>query len=72
MSKKLLVFSIIQVAPPGYQTPYGVGIVEDENGKRGLVRIKQESLATLKTGMTGRIQQEPGSATGDLNFFYPD
>ena len=70
MSDKLISYSIIQVAPPGYQTPYGVGIVEDENGVKSLVRIKMEHLATLKVGIEGKIQKELAESA-ELNFFYP-
>jgi len=70
MGAKLIAYSVIEVAPPGYQTPYGVGIIEAENGQRGMVRIKPEYLAKLKSGMEGDLRKENVDSQ-ELYFFYP-
>lgn len=67
---RLVAYSIIHVAPPTYQTPYGVGMVEDEKGERSLVRIKRDYINVLKTGLEGEIRKEPAE-TEELDFFYP-
>ena len=70
MSVKLIAYSIIQVAPPGYTTPYGVGIIENENHNRELVRIKTDYLSKLSLRLEGEIKKEPIDSA-ELNFFYP-
>ena len=70
MRAKLIVFSIIYVAPSIFKVPYGVGIVEGEQGKRMLVRIKEEYLNALDTGLGGEVREEPLEGR-QLNFFYP-
>lgn len=70
MNARLIAYSVIQIAPPEYQTPYGVGMVEDENGTRGLVRIKQDYLGKLNTGLEGEIRKETVGSE-ELYFFYP-
>jgi len=69
MQVKLIAYSVIEVAPPGYQTPYGVAIAEDENGARHLVRIKQDNLNMLKTGLSGEISREKVDNV-ELEFFH--
>ena len=66
---KLIAYSVIEVAPPGYQTPYGVGIAEEENGARHLVRIKQDGLKALKIGLSGELRKEMVDGE-ELEFFY--
>lgn len=70
MNAKLIAYSIIEVAPPGYQTPYGVGIIENESGTRGLVRIRDDYLGRLQIGLEGEIKKE-SVGSQELNFFYP-
>lgn len=70
MNGRLIAYSVIQVAPPEYRTPYGVGMIEDENGTRGLVRIKEGYLSKLSTGLEGEIKKENVDSE-ELNFFYP-
>lgn len=70
MQAKLMVFSIIHVAPPAFKTPYGVGIAEDLEGRRMLVRIKEECLNDLKPNVEGDVRVEKLDDQ-DLNFFYP-
>ena len=70
MGARLVAYSVIQVAPPGYQTPYGVGIIEAHNGQRGMVRIKPEHLEKLKPGMEGDLRKE-NVGSQELYFFYP-
>lgn len=70
MNARLIAYSVIQVAPPEYKTPYGVGMVEDERGKRALVRIKQDYVNMLRTGLEGEIRNENVNSE-KLNFFYP-
>jgi uncharacterized OB-fold protein len=67
---KLVAFSIIYVAPPGFKTPYGVGIAQNNAGKMLLVKIKNEHLSTLKPGVEGEIQNEK-IESGEFNFFVP-
>jgi len=67
---KLVAFSIIYVAPPGLNTPYGVGIAQNNAGKMLLVKIKNEYLNALKPGMEGEIQNEKVEC-GYFNFFIP-
>lgn len=70
MQAKLTVFSIVHVAPPTFKTPYGVGIAEDQRGRRMLVRIKEECLNDLKPNVEGDVRVEKVDGQ-DLNFFYP-
>jgi len=70
MKSKLIVFSIIYIAPPTYKTPYAVAIAEDMDGKRMLVRIKEEYQKELKNGLEGDVKKEP-LEDRQLNFFYP-
>jgi uncharacterized OB-fold protein len=67
---KLIAFSIIHVAPPAFKTPYGVGIAQNNAGKKLLVKIKNEYLNALKSGLEGEIQNEK-TETGEFNFFVP-
>ena len=69
MQVKLIAYSVIEVAPPGYQTPYGVAMAEDENGARHLVRIKQDGLSVLKIGLSGELRKEKVDSE-ELEFFY--
>lgn len=69
MQVKLIAYSVIEVAPPGYQTPYGVAMAEDEKGARHLVRIKQEGLNGLKIGLSGELRKEKVDGE-ELEFFY--
>ena len=71
MSVKLIAYSVIQVAPPEYKTPYGVGMVEDQGGKTVLVRIKQDYLNMLRPALEGEIRKETVDSQ-ELNFFYPE
>ena len=66
---KLIAYSVIEVAPPGYQTPYGVAMTEDEKGARHLVRVKQEGLSALKIGLSGELRTEKVDSE-ELEFFY--
>ena len=70
MRAKLMVFSIVYIAPPAFKTPYGVGIAENEEGRRMLVRIKEECLKDLKSGVEGDVKVEKLDDQ-ELNFFYP-
>ena len=67
---KLIAFSIIHVAPPAFKTPYGVGIAQNDSGTKLLVKIKNEYLNVLKSGLEGEIQSEK-TETGQFNFFVP-
>jgi uncharacterized OB-fold protein len=69
MQVKLIAYSVIEVAPPGYQTPYGVAMAEDEKGARYLVRIKQDGLNVLKIGLGGELRREKVDGE-ELEFFY--
>jgi uncharacterized OB-fold protein len=69
MQVKLIAYSVIEVAPPGYQTPYGVAMAEDEKGARYLVRIKQDGLNVLKIGLSGELRREKVDGE-ELEFFY--
>lgn len=69
-ASKLIAFSIIQVAPPAFKTPYGVGIAKDNSGKMLLVKIKNEYLNTIRSGLEGEIRAEM-TETGEFNFFVP-
>ena len=70
MKARLIVFSIIYIAPPAFKTPYAVGIAEAVDGKRTLVRIKEEYVDGLKSGLEGEVREEPLDDR-QLNFFYP-
>lgn len=67
---KLIAFSIVQIAPSKFQTPYVVAIVDGEKGERILVKIKNEYFGLLRAGLEGEIKEE--SVDSDkFNFFYP-
>ena len=70
MKAKLIVHSIVHIAPPIYKTPYGVGIVEDADGNRMLAKIKNEYLKDIKAEMNGEVKKEIFEDQ-ELNFFYP-
>jgi len=70
MQVKLIAYSVIEVAPPGYQTPYGVAMAEDDAGSRYLVRISQDNLKALKIGLSGDLTKEKVDGE-ELDFFHP-
>lgn len=70
MQAKLIVFSILYVAPPTFKLPYGVGIAEYADGGRSLVRIKEEYFDDLRNGLEGEVREEDFD-NRRLNFFYP-
>jgi len=70
MQVKLIAYSVIEVAPPGYQTPYGVAMAEDDAGARYLVRISQDNLKALKIGLSGDLTKEKVDGE-ELDFFRP-
>lgn len=70
MQAKLIAYSVIEVAPPGYQTPFGVAMAEDEVGARHLVRISQDDLKALRVGLSGEITKDKIDGE-ELDFFHP-
>ncbi|MDI6642829.1 MAG: 3-oxoacyl-ACP reductase FabG [Candidatus Hodarchaeaceae archaeon] len=70
MKAKLLSYTNITVPTPPYKKATKVGIVEDENGKRCLVRIEDEDYEILKVGMEGEVEERK-TDFGTFNFFIP-
>ena len=70
MKVKLIAFSIVHIAPASFKTPYGVGIAEDDKGNRMLVRIDEEHLGDLKSGIEGEILNKK-LGDRELSFFSP-
>jgi uncharacterized OB-fold protein len=63
---KLLTYTIIHVAPTQFQTmaPYGIGIIELDDGVRIPGMIKNASLDKITVGMPLRIILESCNGTG--------
>jgi len=71
MKVKLISYTDVTVPTPPYRKSTKSGIVEDEEGKRYLVRIEDEHYSILKTGMEGRIEKRV-TDFGEFNFFIPE
>jgi 3-oxoacyl-[acyl-carrier protein] reductase len=54
-----------------YKSTYAIGIVEDENGNRLVVRIDSKYFGRLRTGMVGRVYEE-WSIFGSFKKFVPE
>ncbi|MDI6819667.1 MAG: 3-oxoacyl-ACP reductase FabG [Candidatus Hodarchaeaceae archaeon] len=70
MKAKLISYTDVAVPTPPYRTSTKSGIVEDEEGKRLLVRIEDEYYPILKIGMEGEVE-ERRTDFGTFNFFIP-
>lgn len=70
MKAKLLSFTEVTVPPPPYKKSTKSGIVEDEKGKRHLVRIEDEHYSLLKLGMEGTVEKRK-TDFGEFNIFTP-
>jgi NAD(P)-dependent dehydrogenase (short-subunit alcohol dehydrogenase family) len=70
MKAKLLSYTDITVPTPPYKTSTKTGIVEDEKGKRRLVRIDDEHYALLKIGMEGELEERK-TDFGTFDYFIP-
>jgi NAD(P)-dependent dehydrogenase (short-subunit alcohol dehydrogenase family) len=70
MKAKLLSFTEVTVPPPPYRKSTKSGIVEDEKGKRYLVRIEDEHYPILKPGMEGTVEKKV-TDFGEFNIFTP-
>ncbi len=71
MKVKLISYTDVTVPTPPYKKSTKSGIVEDEKGKRQLVRIEDEHYNILKVGMGGRIEKRV-TDFGEFNFFVPE
>ncbi len=71
MKVKLISYTDVTVPTPPYKKSTKSGIVEDEKGKRQLVRIEDEHYNILKVGMKGRIEKRV-TDFGEFNFFVPE
>lgn len=71
MKAKLISYTDVTVPTPPYKKSTKSGIVEDEKGKRQLVRIEDEHYNILKVGMEGRIEKRV-TDFGEFNFFVPE
>jgi NAD(P)-dependent dehydrogenase (short-subunit alcohol dehydrogenase family) len=67
---KLISYTDVTVPTPPYKTSTKSGIVEDEKGKRWLVRIADEHYGILKIGMEGELEERK-TDFGTFNFFIP-
>jgi len=54
-----------------YKSTYAIGIVEDENGNRLVVRIDSKYFGKLRTGMVGKVYEE-WSVFGSFKKFVPE
>jgi NAD(P)-dependent dehydrogenase (short-subunit alcohol dehydrogenase family) len=70
MKVKLISYTDVTVPTPPYRKSTKSGIVEDEEGKRHLVRIEDEHYSILKVGMEGRIEKRV-TDFGEFDFFVP-
>lgn len=70
MKAKLISYTDVTVPTPPYKTSTKSGIVEDEKGKRRLVRIEDEYYGILKVGMEGEVEERK-TDFGTFNFFIP-
>lgn len=71
MKAKLISYTDVTVPTPPYKKSTKSGIVEDEKGKRQLVRIEDKHYNILKVGMEGRIEKRV-TDFGEFNFFVPE
>lgn len=71
MKVKLISYTDVTVPTPPYKKSTKSGIVEDEKGKRQLVRIEDEHYNILKVGMEGRIEKRV-TDFGEFNLFVPE
>jgi NAD(P)-dependent dehydrogenase (short-subunit alcohol dehydrogenase family) len=71
MKVRLISYTDVTVPTPPYRKSTKSGIVEDEEGKRHLVRIEDEHYSILKVGMEGRIEKRV-TDFGEFNFFIPE
>jgi NAD(P)-dependent dehydrogenase (short-subunit alcohol dehydrogenase family) len=70
MKAKLISYTDVTVPTPPYKKSTKSGIVEDEKGKRRLVRIEDEYYKVLKMGMKGEVEERK-TDFGTFNFFIP-
>jgi NAD(P)-dependent dehydrogenase (short-subunit alcohol dehydrogenase family) len=71
MKVKLISYTDVTVPTPPYKKSTKSGIVEDEKGKRQLVRIEDEHYNILKVGMKGKVEKRI-TDFGEFNFFIPE
>ncbi len=67
---KLITYTELYTPVPPYKSIYAIGIVENEEGVKRVVRIDRKFFGRLKTGMVGEVT-ESWSVFGNIPLFIP-
>lgn len=67
---KLLCYSQVYIVPPPFKTAYIVGIAEDEDSKRYPVRIDNEFVKIIRSGLEGELIKRQ-TDLGEMLYFIP-
>ncbi len=67
---RLITYTELYTPVPPYKSTYAIGVVEDESGRRAVVRIDRRYFGRLRTGMEGEVVEE-WTVFGTLKKFVP-
>lgn len=71
MNCKLISFSKLSMPLPPRKGTYGIGIIENAQGKRQMVQINKKYFGYLKIGLRGKVEKSEG-LDGEINIFTPN